>query len=213
MADTDVKMQERGILIGATKEKNLVFADIAIRKNDWRVFEGEFDDYYSFTASFNEVRPFNTESFDVEGYWRDNIDSFDTETKLDMLEKYDCRCSELAEYIADDFGVDGTLDIYSDYDYVDVDGYEWALENVACGQHDTRDDMGIVMNESAYNDLLNLWDTYHLKYVDENTAKAIRGELDSILERLWEGMGEDTVEDWVCKFIQANENELDGGAY
>ena len=90
MADTDVKMQERGVLIGATKNNELVLADIDIRLNSWG--NGVDDKDYTFSVSFDVVRPFNAETFDTEGYWCDNIDSLDNDTILDALERFDCKC-------------------------------------------------------------------------------------------------------------------------
>lgn len=196
MADTDnIIMREKGVLLGATRDNELVLADIEIRHASWR--EG-----YTFTVSFDIVRPFNVDDFDIEGYWRNNIDSLDNDTILDALESFDCKYSELPEYIADDMGIEGTIDCSNDIDWVDVDGSDWAFELMACGQNDTRGDMMEFIDQAAYDELHELWRTYHLNWIDENTARDIRKACDSILDRLYAGMGKSNVEDWAADFIK-----------
>lgn len=211
MADTDVKMQERGVLIGATKNNELVLADIDIRLNSWG--NGGDDKDYTFSVSFDVVRPFNAETFDTEGYWRDNIDSLDNDTILDALERFDCKYSELPEYIADDLGVEGTVGCSNDIDWVTIDGDDWAFELVSCGQHDTRGEMVEFIDQAAYDELHELWDEHHLHTLTEDKARKIHAACDSILDRLYDGMGKRSVEDWAADFIKRHINEFDTPAY
>lgn len=197
MADTDVKMCERGVLIGATKNNELVLANIDIRLASWLN-----DGAYTLSVSFDVVRPFNADAFDTEGYWRDNIDSLDNDTILDALESFDCKYSELPEYMADDLGIEGTVDCSNDIDWVDVDGEDWAFEMVACGQHDTRGEMFEFIDQAAYDELHKLWDKYHLHALTEDKAREIHSACDSILDRLYDGMGKRSVEDWATDFIK-----------
>lgn len=197
MADTDVKMCERGVLIGATKNNELVLANIDIRLASWLN-----DGAYTLSVSFDVVRPFNADAFDTEGYWRNNIDCLDNDTIANMLVRFDCRYSELPEYIADDLGVEGTVDCSCDIDWVDVDGEDWAFEIVACGQHDTRGEMFEFIDQAAYDELHKLWDKYHLHALTEDKAREIHSACDSILDRLYDGMGKRSVEDWATDFIK-----------
>lgn len=203
MDDTnDITTRNNGVLLGGTRNGELVLADIEIRYANWRKA-------YTFTVSFNSVRPFNVEQFDVEGYWRDNIDYLDKDTVLNALESFDCKYSELPEYMADDLGIEGTVDCSNDIDWVTIDGDDWAFELVSCGQHDTRDDMGEFIDQDAYNELHELWDKYHLHALTEDKAREIRKACDSILDRLYGGMGKRSVEDWAADYIKRHIAQFD----
>ena len=45
------------------------------------------------------------------------------------------------------------------------DGNEWYFESSSCGQVDVREDgmKTLAINNSTFNELMNLWDNYHLK--------------------------------------------------
>lgn len=203
MADTnDITMRNKGVLLGSTRNGELVLADIEIRYANWRKA-------YTFTVSFNSVRPFNVEQFDVEGYWRDNIDYLDKDTVLNALESFDCKYSELPEYMADDLGIEGTVDCSNDIDWVTIDGDDWAFELVSCGQHDTRGEMFEFIDQAAYDELHKLWDKYHLHALTEDKAREIHSACDSILDRLYNGMGKRSVEDWATDFIKCHIAEFD----
>lgn len=203
MDDTnDITMRNKGVLLGSTRNGELVLADIEIRYANWRKA-------YTFTVSFNSVRPFNVEQFDVEGYWRDNIDYLDKDTVLNALESFDCKYSELPEYMADDMGIEGTVDCSNDIDWVTIDGDDWAFELVSCGQHDTRGEMAEFIDRDAYNELHELWDKYHLHALTEDKAREIHSACDSIIDRLYDGMGKRSVEDWATDFIKEHKAEFD----
>ena len=201
--DTNITMHEHGVLLGATKDNELVMADIAIR-NSWHN-----DEDYMFAVSFDVVRPFNADVFDIEGYWRDNIDNIDNDTIIDMLMRFDCKYSELPEYIADDLGIEGTIDCSNDIDWVNVGGEDWAFELVCCGQHDTRGEMFEFIDQAAYDELHKLWDKYHLHALTEDKAREIHAACDSILDRLYNGMGKRSVEDWAADFIKRHIAQFD----
>lgn len=203
MDDTnDITMRNKGVLLGGTRNGELVLADIEIRYANWRKA-------YTFTVSFNSVRPFNVEQFDVEGYWRDNIDYLDKDTVLNALESFDCKYSELPEYMADDLGIEGTVDCSNDIDWVTIDGDDWAFELVSCGQHDTRGEMAEFIDQAAYDELHKLWDKYHLHALTEDKAREIHSACDSILERLYDGMGKRSVEDWAADYIRRHIAQFD----
>lgn len=203
MDDTnDITMRNKGVLLGSTRNGELVLADIEIRYANWRKA-------YTFTVSFNSVRPFNVEQFDVEGYWRDNIDYLDKDTVLNALESFDCKYSELPEYMADDLGIEGTVDCSNDIDWVTIDGDDWAFELVSCGQHDTRGEIAEFIDQAAYDELHKLWDKYHLHALTEDKAREIHSACDSILDRLYDGMGKRSVEDWATDFIKEHKAEFD----
>ena len=59
---------------------------------------------------------------------------------------------------------------------------------MAGGQHDTRADMDVIINEKAYNKIHELWDKYHLRKIDESIIEEVNNlqeELQSFDEQAW----------------------------
>lgn len=191
------------VLLGFTENNEIVFADIIMRKST------QDDDRYTFTVSFDVARPFNYDKLDKVEYWREYMSCFEDSTMLDMLKEYDCKYSELPEYIADTTDVCEVIDIYTDVDSIYIDGDEWCLELMACGQHDTRGEMAEIIDMSAYAEIHELWDLYHLKSIDERTALEVAKRRDEALNRLWSAMDGHSVEDTVKEYIMRNIDKLD----
>ena len=181
-------------LLGATSDNELVFGEFEITHRNG---------YAEFTASFNTVKPFNGDDFDLEECLKDTLLVYwDKETLYDECVRFDCKPSELAEYLANEYNdVRDVLDcsLYPERYIVDVDF--WYFESGSCGQHDTRNDMEEIINPEAYNLLHKLWDAYHLKEVDD--------EVISQVESLEAMLAEVDEEEWIVDYIQRHMEDFE----
>lgn len=158
-------------LLGINNNNEIVFGEFEVRgQNDEKIF----------SASFDTVAPFEVEESDGIEYMEELLDScYNDGDKYRLCIQYDCAPSELPQIMAENEYIQTNADerdcsIYDNRIYVgDV---EYAFESMSCGQHDIRDEgMKEYTNKKAVEELLNLWDNYHLKKVDdsiiEKTAK------------------------------------------
>lgn len=180
-------------LLGATADNELVFGEFEITYRNG---------YAEFTASFNTVRPFNGENFDLEEYYEGWKEEFGKETLYDLCVRFDCKPSELAENLADECSdVRDALDCSLYPECYTVDGDSWYFESGSCGQHDTRDEMDEIINPEAYNLLHKLWDTYHLKAVDEEVITEVE-----VMEAM---LAEVDEEEWIVDYIQRHMEDFE----
>ena len=180
-------------LLGATSDNELVFGEFKITHRNG---------YAEFTASFNTVRPFNGDNFDLKEYFEEILECLDKESKYDDCERLDCKPSELAEYLANECNdVRDVLDCSLYPECYTVDGDSWYFESGSCGQHDTRDDMDEIINPEAYNLLHKLWDTYHLKKVDNEIISQVE-----VLEAM---LAEVDEEEWIVDYIQRHMEDFE----
>lgn len=178
-------------LLGSTNNNELVFGEFEITNRNG---------YNQFTASFITVRPFNGNMDFVEWY-KEYLDSLDKADRYDLCEEFDCAPSELAENLATQVNDPRDIMDCSLYpEHVYINGNDWYFESGSCGQHDTREEMEIIINPDAYNLLHELWDKYHLCKVDENVMSQI--------EALREMLCDLNEEEWICDFIKSHESEL-----
>ena len=167
-------------LLGATKDKEIVFAKLEITTRNG---------YSEFTASFDTVKPFTAGEVDIKDYYENLIDEMDDKWLVQTLKQYDCPFSELAENLANDNSeIQDVRDcsIYSEI--IEIDDTEWYFESYTGGQHDTREEMDIIINKEIYNKIHELWDNYHLKKVDESIIEEVnklQTELQKIDEKAW----------------------------
>ena len=172
-------------LLGATVDGNIVFGEIEVTNRNG---------YPQFTASFDEVIPFNGNNYDYESYYKIWLDDLDKEWKYDQCEMYECAPQELPSVLAaqcDD--PRDALDCSLYPECVEVDGNDWYFESGSCGQHDTRDEMELYTNKEAYDRLHKLWDSYHLQKIDD----AVMTEVNAVMEML-EAVNE---EEWIENYI------------
>lgn len=173
-------------LLGATSGNELVFGEFRITYRNG---------YAEFTASFDTVKPFNGENFDLEEYFEGWQDGLGKETLYDLCVRFNCKPSELAENLAAECeDVRDALDCSLYPECYTVDGDSWYFESSSYGQHDTRDEMEEIINPEAYNLLHKLWDTYHLKKVDEEVIAQVEA-LEAMLTKVNE-------EEWIIDYIQ-----------
>ena len=123
------------ILLGVDKYDNTVFAEVEI-------YKGRNGKKYEFTMSCDTVHPFNGTMFDLSDYVEGWVDSLDSQTKLDLLERFDCSPSALAsELMNDDGDIRTWVDCSLYSDYITIDNDDWYFESYSCGQHDPRTEM------------------------------------------------------------------------
>jgi hypothetical protein len=183
---------KRKILLGATEDGTIVFANVEIReRNGERLF----------SASFDEVRPVEV----TDEYLRERVEvmleGMNKDDLFSMLEDYDCRPSELVDYFIRDqlwnYGVEGILDISLYPESFSVEGYEDEIyfESDSCGQHDTRDVL-IPIDPEFSEWLHSLWDTYHLKQLTDD-------EVDNVIKRIEEYEDEvGDIEEWIQNWLE-----------
>ena len=182
-----------GILLGATKYNELVFADVDIR-NIW----GKTNE---FSVCFNCVRPIDIDNIDFTERYESMVDSMDADTKLDLLEQLDCKPSDLADELSYSGDISDVVDLYYDADDVNVDGDDWSYEIMSCGQCDSRDNMAEYVNEDAYNKLHELWDKFHLKEI----ADDVIARVDSLIDELCDY----NESEWITDYIKRHMDELE----
>ena len=183
---------KRKILLGATEDGTIVFANVEIRERN-----GEF------SASFDEVRPVEV----TDEYLRERVEGMleimDALSTLEMLEAYDCRPSELVDYYMrdrlQDCGVADILDISLYPESFSIEGHEDEIyfESESCGQHDTREYL-IPINKEFSEWLHSLWDTYHLKQLPEEVYDNIKDKVEEYLDTFDES-------EWIEKWLIENE--------
>lgn len=186
------------ILLGV-KNNNVIIADLRLTTRNG---------YPEFTASFNEGEAFNIDIIDDDyknDYFNDYWDCCDDKTKLQMLQDGDITKEEARE----NFESEAYYNDYHDYKdcgctdiEIEKDGKTINFETIACGQHDVREcedfkDM-IFTNEKTFNDIMYLWDKYHMKEVKGEILEEIKVLLNDDSFKMW---GDDSEE-----FIKNNIN-------
>ena len=156
-------------LLGINNDNEIVFSEFGITTRNG---------YNEFTACFDTVAPFKVEGSDGIEYMEELLDScYDDGDKYRLCVQYDCAPSELPQIMAENEGISTNADekdcsLYSNRIY--VNGIEYAFESSGCGQHDIRDEgMKEYTNRKAVDELLVLWDNYHLKKVDDNIVEKV----------------------------------------
>ena len=191
----------RKYLLGATEEREIVFAEFELtHPRYWSKDKGHWtdEDVLEFSASFDCVRPFEGDEYDLTEYYESWCDCMDKATLYDMCERLDCSPSELPKELADEcYDVRDALDCSLYPEIINVDGADWYFESGSCGQHDTREDgMDEYVNQEAYDLLHELWDEYHLKKVGDDVVEKVNKIID-MLEEVDE-------EEWIEDYIRRN---------
>lgn len=180
-------MRYNNILLGTTKDNEIVFADVEITTRNG---------YKEFTASFSTVRPFCYNDIDLEEYVESILDEYDKSTLYDMCCNNDCRPSELAEIIIEQESIYDIMDLSLYPELYIINDSEWYFESSSCGQHDTREEMEFYTNKEYYDKLHELWDKWHLEKITDD----IENEVISIMEELCKV----NEEEWIKNYIEEN---------
>lgn len=186
-------MSREQYLLGATSNNELVFGKFEVTHRNG---------YAEFTASFNTVRPFNGENFDLEEYFEDWQDGISKEILYDMCVSFDCKPSELAKNLAEEcIDARDALDCSLYPECYIIDGDSWFFESGSCGQHNTRNEMEEIINLKAYNLLNELWDNYHLKKIDDEIISQVE-----VLKDMLEDIDE---EEWIVNYIKKHKEDFE----
>lgn len=178
----------RKYLLGATTDREIVFGEFEVTTRNG---------YPEFSASFDTVRPFRGDDYDLEEYFEDWCDCMDKATLYDMCERLDCSPSALPKELADEcYDVRDALDCSLYPEEINIDNEYWYFESSCGGQHDTREDMDEYTNKEAYDLLHELWDEYHLEKVGDDVAEEVNKLID-MLEEVDE-------EEWIEDYIRRN---------
>lgn len=185
-------MKEK-FLLGVNNYNELVFGEFEIRNRNGCA---------EFSASFDTVRPFNGENYDLEDYYEVWIDGMDKDYLYDLCDRFDCRPSELPKELANEcYDVRDALDCSLYSECYEVNGESWYFESSSCGQHDTRKEgMKEYTNFEAYNLLHELWDNYHLKNVDNNIIEQV--------EQVVKMLSSINEEEWIVDYIKNHEDDF-----
>lgn len=191
------------VLLGANENQELVFGEFSLYHPEyWSKEKGNYADksVLNFSVSFDVVRPFNGDNFDLEDYFEGWQEGLEKEYLYDQCVKFDCKPSELAENLAGEcYDVRDALDCSLYPECYDVDGEAWYFESVGGGQHDSRKDgMEIYTNRNVYNKLHELWDKYHLKRVDNDIVVQVEN-----LAKMC-GHIKEHEEEWIVNYIREN---------
>lgn len=175
-------------LLGATENKEIVFGEFGVTNRNG---------YPEFTASFDLVRPFKGEEYDLTQYYEDWCDDMGKDYLYDLCVRFDCAPSELAEHLADECDdIRDALDCSLYPEVINVNRIDWYFESSSCGQHDTREEMEIYTNKAAYDLLHKLWDKHHLCKVDGSVIAKTQA-LEAMLHVIDE-------EEWIKDYIRNN---------
>lgn len=160
------------VLLGFTNDNEIAFADVSIKRDYFSVC---FDTSYPKAINESDIKQ------RIEGY----IECMDKEWILDKLESYDCKPSQLAEFIYRD-SYDVIEDFFDNSYYTEsfqIDGIENDIYFLASagGQHDTREvGMKWCVNTELYNAIHEMWDKYHLKNLNDVPTN----EIDELFEAI-----------------------------
>ena len=182
-------------LLGINNDNEIVFGEFGITTRNG---------YNEFTACFDTVAPFEVEESDGIEYMESLLDDcYDDGDKYRLCVQYDCTPSELAERMAENEYISTNADekdcsLYSNRIY--VGNIEYAFESMSCGQHDIREEgMKEYINKKAIDELLNLWDNYHLKEVNDDIVEKV-AQLQLILD-LETAEEEETIANYIKKHL------------
>lgn len=159
-------------------DNQIILGEIEVR--DW-------NGYDEFSASFDVGEAFNIDIDEetIRDYFIELWNCYDNDTKIELL--YD------GDRTFQDWLVEETCDVdyYSIKDCSCTD-FEMSykditinFETICCGQHDCRSNYNFdkmkFTSKEAFDKLMNLWDNYHIKEIDDNAKREI-DEVKQLLE-------------------------------
>lgn len=179
---------KREILLGATDNNELVFAEVS--------------NMYGFTVSFNVVSPLEVTNELIETRMENQLDCLSREELFDICERYDCRPSEILENVVDDvYNVEDVLDISLYPESYRVEGIEDDVyfESGACGQcgEYVEKVTKYCFGYPIIDHILTNWRLHHLEKLDEEVSNEIFNFIDLIVgEDYWKKETE-WVQNWL----------------
>ena len=184
------------VLLGANEYNEIVFGEFEVRPS----YNGDGNKFF---ASFFVVFPICTDDADLqdyaERYYEDYVDDMmrDGVWLWEQCDEYDCKPSDLAYEMASRIeDVRDVLDCSMYYEIITIDDYDWVFESRSCGQHDTRNEMTEYVDKDSYNKLIELWDNYHLKNIDDDVV----AEIDELAKKMYHD--DAFIKDWIADYIE-----------
>lgn len=176
-------LNKKNILLGATLDNELVFANINIRENK------------EFSVSFALVTPTKIDNEYLYERFTSLIEELSKSELYDLCEQYDVAPSKLIDEMFYYANIEDILDISVFPEEVEVNKDNFVFETVSCGQCETRNLMSEYVDEESYYKLMTLWDNYHLKTIDDDTIQ----EVETIIEQLNEVDQMEFIQDYIIE--------------
>lgn len=132
------------------------------------------------------------------------VDCLSKSFLYDQCDEFDCRPSKLPEKILEiDMEDEKILMEHLDCSYIpkilNVDGVDYIFLAMEGGQADPRErEIFNIVDVKLYTDILNYWDNYHLKKIDDN--KEALELYNSIVERMKDLDDEETISNYIRDF-------------
>lgn len=148
-------MIKKEMLVGLTTEGSFVFMEV-----------GHNGNYFAISTS--EVIPTLFSEEEKLSYIDDMVNDYDTDIKWDMLERFNCKPSELAENLLDEEVFTEWLDCSLTPNHLyhlieeEINGRELYLESGSCGQYDSFEIVKHFMNKDDLQYLMEVWREHHL---------------------------------------------------
>ena len=175
-------VNETNILLGATLDNEIVFANINIRENK------------TLSISFSLVTPTIIDNEYLFEMFTNMIEDLPKEDLYDLCVQYNCPPSNLINEMFYYASVEEVLDISTFPEQIEINGDEWVFESAGVGQIETRNVMSEYLDKDAYYKLMTLWHAYHLQTIDDYIIK----EVETIIEKL----NEIDQMQWIKDFIK-----------
>lgn len=175
------------LLLGATRNSEIVFADVEIRNTDGRKV---------LSICFQTVEPFNIDEVDMDYLAESYLECLGKEQLYDMCERYDCAPRDLVDEIVGESTYEDLMDC-SLYPYeVEANNGTYAFNSYSFGQLDPTEKMEFYTNEKAFCDLIDFWKEFHISEIDEENMQ----KLMKVIHKL-ESIDND---EWLIDFIDEN---------
>ena len=203
----------KNFLLGINKEENKIyFGEIEIRSpRYWSKEKGNYTDKtkQDFSASFDAGEAFDIDEIDLQEQCQDLWDCYDTQTKLDLLYDGD----RTREDVFDEWTRYSDYKEFKDCSCTDYEttiesGQTINFETTNGGQYDIRENAEefkniIFTDKKAVLLILELWDKYHLKNINDNIEE-IENKVNEILERLdkYKSYNYENIENFIKKHIK-----------
>lgn len=166
------KMLKLEMLLGATKEDGLLFAEVSYR--------GVQDNPY-FSVSFNYVTPVVMSESEVESRTESLLDCYDTEYKYELCERFDCSPRNLFDELLGNLDMEDLIDNSLYPEVFSIDGVEGDIyfDSDSCGQCGSLclDVVEFTHSKKLIDKVHEFWKEYHLKHIDAILAGALIQEL------------------------------------
>jgi hypothetical protein len=158
---------KKRILAGITKDNELYFLDIEIRKDGSLSICGDTNLPIRKSEAVERCREILE---DDREQWKMAVEA--DQTTLGQ--------QEWADYV---LSVDGELAGFDNSlfdEEVEVGSEAWLFESVGAGQHEEESLKHYFINENLFKQLMKIWKRYHLKVLPENSAMSIIEETKEI---------------------------------